>query len=111
MRIEECCYSPHISLDKTEQINALAASFKILADPIRLKILYLIRNKEICVCHITSALKLSQSKVSYHLKILTEAGLIKRRTQWCWSYYSLSEDFDKWFLENTSLLTLLNGEE
>ncbi|MDW7673629.1 MAG: metalloregulator ArsR/SmtB family transcription factor [Bacillota bacterium] len=93
------------------QLKTIASNYKVLADPIRLKILYLLRNGELCVCEITEALGLSQPKISYHLKILTDSGLIQRRSDWTWSYYSLTEGLKDWFQNKCSILKLIEEEE
>lgn len=70
----------------------LAARFKALADPNRLRILSIISNDpaaETCVCDITEPLELGQPTVSHHLKILVEAGLLTREKRGVWAYYSL----------------------
>ena len=68
-----------------------AKIFYALSDPIRLEILDFIRNGERCVCEITPHLNLVQPLVSRHLKILKNAGLIKRRKEGTWHFYSLSD--------------------
>ncbi len=64
-----------------------------LANPIRLKILKLLKEyDELCVCEIETALDLKQSKVSYHLATLIDGGVIKRRDAGSWSFYSLNSN-------------------
>ncbi len=65
--------------------------FKALADPCRLKILKLLRDGELCVCEIMTALNRPQSSTSHHLSILKDAGLIKERKDGKWSRYRLSD--------------------
>lgn len=65
--------------------------FKALADPCRLKILKLLREGELCVCEIMTALNRPQSSTSHHLLILKDAGLIKERKDGKWSRYRLSD--------------------
>lgn len=68
-----------------------AALFKALADPGRVRIVNLLANSEqaVCVCDLTQALGLSQPTVSFHLKKLTQAGLLTREQKGIWAYYSL----------------------
>lgn len=74
-----------------ERIQELSRRIKSLASPIRLKILKLLMDQgELCVCEIEKALGLKQSKVSYHLALLMQGGVIKRRESGPWSYYSLN---------------------
>lgn len=65
--------------------------FKAAADPCRLKILKLLREGELCVCEIMTALDRPQSSTSHHLSILKDAGLIKERKEGKWSHYRLSD--------------------
>ena len=62
---------------------------KALADPIRLHLIEVLGNGERCVCDLTSELGMAQSKLSFHLKVLKEAGLLNAREEGRWVYYSL----------------------
>ena len=67
-------------LSETQSVD-LAAVFKALADPIRLRLFSLIashENGEACVCDLTDLVGLAQPTVSHHLKVLVEAGLLER---------------------------------
>lgn len=67
--------------------------FKALADQKRLQIMHeLTRRGNTCVCDLTDIVDMPQSKLSYHLKILLDAGLITRETRGTWSYYELNHD-------------------
>lgn len=73
--------------------------FKALSDITRLRILKLLENGELCVCDLVSALNMIQPKVSFHLSILKEAGLIKDRKQGKWVHYKIDDsDFFRRFL-------------
>jgi|WetSurMetagenome_2_1015567.scaffolds.fasta_scaffold00151_13 ArsR family transcriptional regulator, arsenate/arsenite/antimonite-responsive transcriptional repressor len=65
--------------------------FKALSDEIRLRILKLLQNGELCVCDIVAALDMSQPKISFHLSTLKEAGLIRDRKEGRWIHYSLDD--------------------
>lgn len=65
--------------------------FKAAADPCRLRILKLLKEGELCVCEIMTALSKPQSNTSHHLSILREAGLVKERRDGKWSYYRLAD--------------------
>lgn len=65
--------------------------FKALSDETRLRILKLLENGELCVCDIVAALDMIQPKVSFHLAVLKEAGLIKDRKQGKWVNYSIDD--------------------
>jgi ArsR family transcriptional regulator len=72
------------------QAQELAAAFKAIADPARLRLLSLIAAQpagDACVCHFSQPLGLSQPTVSHHLKILFEAGLVGRERRGTWIYY------------------------
>jgi ArsR family transcriptional regulator, arsenate/arsenite/antimonite-responsive transcriptional repressor len=72
-------------------MNDLVTIFKALSDETRLRIIKLLEQGELCVCDITAALNMVQPKVSFHLRALKEAGLIKDRKQGKWIHYSLNE--------------------
>lgn len=68
----------------------VVAIFKALSDPLRLQVIELLREQEMCVCDLCDCIKVSQSKLSFHLKTLKEAGLIDSRQQGRWIYYRLN---------------------
>jgi len=74
-------------------LNTTLASeiFKAFADPTRLRILALLQEGELCVCHIVEVLGESQPKVSRHLATLRRAGLVRVRTEGRWKHYALPE--------------------
>jgi len=86
---EECCPAV-LSTPLTEaRAEELARAFGVLADPARLRLLSLLASAEageVCVCELVGPLGRSQPTVSHHLKILTEAGLIRgeKRGRWVW---------------------------
>lgn len=67
----------------------LARPFQALADPTRLRILERLRRGERCVCELTDALEAGQSRLSFHLRVLREAGLVQDRKVGRWVYYAL----------------------
>jgi ArsR family transcriptional regulator len=71
--------------------------FAALADPIRLRALALIAgNGELCVCELVAALELPQPKVSRHLAVLRDAGILRDRRDAQWVLYALSPDLPEW---------------
>ncbi len=66
------------------------AGFRALSDPLRIKIIELLRSEELCVCELCEQLNVSQSKLSFHLKNLKEANLVQARQEGRWMYYSLN---------------------
>jgi ArsR family transcriptional regulator len=66
------------------------AMFKALADKKRLQIMHVLTQRgRTCVCDLSDIVGMAQSKLSYHLKILLDAGLIHKDAQGTWSYYEL----------------------
>jgi ArsR family transcriptional regulator, arsenate/arsenite/antimonite-responsive transcriptional repressor len=68
-----------------------AALFHALADEIRLEVVELLLHGERCVCDLMAALDMAQSRLSWHLKTLSDAGVITGRKEGRWVYYSLNE--------------------
>jgi ArsR family transcriptional regulator, arsenate/arsenite/antimonite-responsive transcriptional repressor len=66
--------------------------FRALSDPTRLSILERLRYGERCVCELTDALDAAQSRLSFHLKVLKDAGLVTDRREGRWMYYTLNPD-------------------
>ena len=64
--------------------------FKALSDEKRIRILKLLRVKEMCVCELMIALQLTQPNLSHHLRILENMGIINSRREGKWVYYSLA---------------------
>lgn len=73
-----------------------AELFHALADVTRIEILEELRDGERCVCELTGSLGAGQSRLSFHLKVLKEAGLITDRPEGRWMYYRIrAEAFDE----------------
>jgi ArsR family transcriptional regulator len=68
----------------------IIAGFHALSDPLRIRVIELLRSQELCVCELCEQLETSQSKLSFHLKTLKEAGFLRSRQQGRWIYYSLN---------------------
>ena len=66
--------------------------FRALSDPTRLSILQRLRYGERCVCELTDALDAAQSRLSFHLKVLRDAGLVSDRREGRWMYYTLNSE-------------------
>ena len=65
--------------------------YQALSDPLRLSILYIIKEQPLCVCVINRFMRLSGSKLSYHLNILKESGLIEGEYNGTWIIYSITD--------------------
>ena len=74
---------PALSLDRAQPL------LRALAEPIRLQVVLALQDGERCVCDLTTDLDLAQSKLSFHLKVLKQAGLIRARQEGRWIYYRL----------------------
>ena len=73
----------------SQSTDHIWSGFRALSDPLRVQIIELLRNQELCVCELCDKLDVSQSKLSFHLKNLKDAGLLNARQQGRWMYYSL----------------------
>ena len=69
-----------------------AEIFHALSDPIRIDVLELLRDGERCVCELMQELEMAQSRLSWHLKTLADAGIISGRREGRWNYYTLNPD-------------------
>jgi ArsR family transcriptional regulator len=74
------------------EFDGRARVFNALAEPNRLKILKLLGFREMCVCELTAALDMNQPNLSYHVKKLENAGLVRSSKEGKWVYYSLADE-------------------
>ena len=86
--------------------NACAPVLKALADETRLSILLMLQDGELCACKIQERFDISQPTLSYHMKILTQCGLVKSRKDGLWMRYSLIAEN---FCEARDLLDRFSG--
>ena len=85
-----CCTPVVGSVLGVQDATRLAAMFKALGDPTRVRLLSLIAahdDGEACICDLTEPIGLSQGTVSHHMKVLGEAGLVSREQRGKWAYY------------------------
>jgi ArsR family transcriptional regulator len=73
-------------------ISRSARLFHALSDETRLSIIQRLRHGERCVCDLTDALDAAQSRLSFHLKVLKDAGLVTDRRDGRWMYYTLNPE-------------------
>ena len=66
--------------------------FHALSDETRLALLEQLRNGERCVCELTDEMKAGQSRLSFHLKVLKDAGILVDRREGRWMYYSVNPE-------------------
>jgi ArsR family transcriptional regulator, arsenate/arsenite/antimonite-responsive transcriptional repressor len=85
-----CCPALGVAALGESQAAELAAMFKALGDPVRLRLLSLIASHpggEACVCEISATFDVSQPTISHHLKLLRAAGLLDCERRGTWVYY------------------------
>lgn len=85
-----CCATLRAPTLSEADAEELAAVFKALADPVRLRIVSLVvsaRAGELCACDLPDALERSQPTVSHHLAILVTAGVLEREQRGKWAWY------------------------
>src|SRR5688572_32947427 len=73
-------------------VTRAAQLFHALSDETRLAILEMLRDGERCVCELQDELDAQQSRLSFHLRVLREAGLVADRREGRWSYYRILPD-------------------
>lgn len=73
-----------------KDLEALTDIYSALADPTRLRILSLLGDDEICVCHIHASLDVPQPTASRHLAYLRKSGLVEARREGIWMHYRLA---------------------
>ncbi len=88
-RVVKRCCAPVLNSDLSDaQSNELAAAFRVLADPARLRLLSIIASTdESCACDLLEPIGKSQPTVSHHLSVLTDAGFLVREKRGKWAYY------------------------
>ena len=88
-----------------------AKVFKALCDPKRLSILEQLRSGEKCACVLQEPLDLTQSGLSYHMKILCDSGIVVSRQEGKWTHYRLSTSGREYAVELLKKLTTPDAEE
>ncbi len=75
-----------------EVVQQVADYFSVLGEPMRLRILNLLRDGEKCVQDLVEVTDTSQANVSKHLKVMLQAGILTRRSKGTLAYYSVEDD-------------------
>lgn len=98
----ELCESCYIHQDKVhmvadrmppeDEMADMAELFKVFGDSTRIKILYILSESELCVCDIAQLLNMTQPAISYQLKVLKQAKLVKNRRDGKTVFYSLADE-------------------
>jgi ArsR family transcriptional regulator len=89
----ECC-APSAGDDPTLDAERLATVAKALSEPVRVRIVDLLRRSEepVCQCELIALYGIKQSLLSHHMKKLVDAGLVSVERRHKWAYYSLSRE-------------------
>jgi ArsR family transcriptional regulator, arsenate/arsenite/antimonite-responsive transcriptional repressor len=82
-------YRSGMSATTTIDLVRHARLFHALSDETRLAVLEMLGDGERCVCELMDALGAAQSRLSFHLKVLKDAGLVADRKEGRWSYYAI----------------------
>ena len=85
-----------------------AKVFKAFCDVNRLQILELLRSGEKCSCVLLEDLQISQSTLSYHMKILCDSGVVVGRAEGKWTHYGISDEGSEYAKELLQILTQKN---
>lgn len=98
---EQCEYM-HVHPEIIETVNSqipdekelyeLADFFKVFADSTRIRILYVLKCSEMCVCDIAQTLNMTQSAISHQLRVLKQMKLVKNRREGKTIFYSLADE-------------------
>lgn len=97
----ELCQSCDVHEDKVQLVGKdmppedemadMAELFKVFGDSTRIKILYILSKSELCVCDIAQLLGMTQPAISYQLRVLKQAKLVKNRREGKTVFYALSD--------------------
>ena len=80
------------TLPEETELYDLAELFKVFGDSIRIRILFVLFEAEVCVCDLAKALNMTQSAISHQLRILKQNKLVKNRREGKSIFYSLADD-------------------
>lgn len=92
---EDVVASVRTKLPEDGQLFSLADFFKAFADSTRIKILYALEKREMCVCDIAELLGITVSAISHQLRLLRDADLVWSRREGKTVFYSLADDHVK----------------
>jgi ArsR family transcriptional regulator len=89
----DCCV-PSAGLDSGLDAERIAVAARALAEPLRVRILDVLRRSEtqVCQCELVPLFAINQSLLSHHMKKLIDAGLVEVERRHKWAYYSVSTD-------------------
>lgn len=81
----------NVLMPVTPDASALAASFALLADPLRLQIVSALAVEQMCTCHLVQDMGAKQTTVSHHLRLLREAGVVEGEADGRFTWYRLTD--------------------
>ena len=84
--------SENITMPAEEEIYYLSELYKVFGDSTRIKVLYLLVNRELCVNDIANELAMTPSSISHQLRVLKQHRLVKFRRDGKTVYYSLADE-------------------
>jgi ArsR family transcriptional regulator, arsenate/arsenite/antimonite-responsive transcriptional repressor len=88
-----CCPPVVASPLGDDEADRLAGALRVIADPARLRLVSIVASSGgSCVCDLTDMLGLSQPTVSHHLRVLSDAGVLRREKRGRWAYYSVDPE-------------------
>lgn len=105
---DECVKCVKESMLDDEIFTDISDLFKVLGDYTRIKIIYALFKKELCVCDISEIIGMSQSSISHQLRVLKAYRLVKFRKEGKVVYYSLDDDHIQQIF-NAGLEHIVNG--
>lgn len=73
------------------EVEALAAVFKLLSDPTRVRLVWAVRDREMCVCDLAATLGMTKSAISHQLKTMKDVHIVKSRREGKNIFYSLDD--------------------
>ena len=83
-----------------ETVEAVAAMFKVLADPIRIRLIEALNDRGMATgSALAASLPVTQQNVSKHLRVLYHAGIVKRHRDGVWTHYELADFVGLWLIE------------
>ena len=85
--------------DEETELYDLAELFKVFGDTTRIRILFVLFEREVCVYELAEALSMTQSAISHQLRILKQSRLVKSRREGKMIYYSLADDHVRLMIE------------
>jgi DNA-binding transcriptional ArsR family regulator len=99
--MSEICDVSYINKEAVDDVRAkmldrqlvadVAEIFKVLGDPTRMRLLYALAQRELCVCDLSAVLAMTQSAISHQLRVLRSARLVRYRKMGTMVYYSLAD--------------------